>query len=149
MELIKDYRLRKLLAEYLHYIFTTGYERVLAHQAVCDYLIKNWDVYKGIESGDRDFQDWRDGLALIMGQFITNDVFDSLKYPTNERGCAIHNVKNTKMLVDRFCDVLEKLKPVLEKDKLFWLGDYENGDPVSCTGKYENLNEYLKRKCLI
>lgn len=137
MELIKDYKFRKLVAEYLGWIFTTGWDRVAAHEAVCNYLIANWDIYKGVDKNRAV------DLKLLMSEFITNDVVDSIKYPTDNEGRYIHNTKNTKVLVDNFCLALEKLKPVIKADLDFW-DDKEGGKHVFCTGKYRNLDDYLK-----
>lgn len=142
MQLIKDYKFRKLVAEYLHWIFTTGYDRVIAHRDVCKYLIENWDLYDEIKNSPAELDSQENNLRLLMAEFITNDVFDSLDYPTNSNGHAIFENRHTKTLVDNFCKALEKLKPILKKDLDFWL-DKEGGEHVRITGRYQKMDKYL------
>ncbi len=143
MQLIKDYKLRKLIVEYLHWVFTTGYERILAHVELCEYLFKNWDVYEEISATIEEQESLKDSLRLIMAEFITDNVFESLEYPVDADGRRIRSVKNTKILVDRFCVALEKLKPVLKKELDFYLHK-EGGEHLFMTGRYRNLDKFLK-----
>jgi len=133
----KDYEFRKLVVEYLKWIFSLGVERCLAHDEICDYLIENWDIYAHVKGDDVKKRDVLNTLRLAMTEFITDDVIDSLGWATHENK-SVHLSKHTKALVDKFCEKLEQMKPLLKADM--------DDDPLLLRFRYQNLDNYLNER---
>jgi hypothetical protein len=121
-DLKSDYDFRELVAEYLRWITTGGAERVWAHQDVIQYLGKVWGVDKVVPKNSTDglFGGVSMAVGMPMREKITNDVYESIGYPKNGRP------RNWKPLVDKFCDKLEEIKPLVLKSAIE--GVYDDDD---------------------
>ena len=116
MELKSDFNFRKQVANYLGWIFTTGTSRWDGHEEVCLYLIENWSVYRDVKGKSTAVINLAmSDLHYHMAEEITDDVFTSLSWPTDADGNAIRNPsRQKKQLIDKFCDRLEEMRPMLE-----------------------------------
>lgn len=126
--------LRLLALKYVGTIFSSGFERIEAHQDLTTYLRKRFiePQLPELQGKDRDIQHFVEHLITVR---CSNDVFETLNYPTSDGRALIPlPIKYRKGIIDKFYEILLQIQtdivdaynkgdidPLLDEgEKAFW-----------------------------